>query len=498
MVSHLLSSKDILVELRNVVGEGFVSNTQEDLIPYLRDSFSSLGEKFFGKPAMPGVVVFPANAEEVQKVVKIANKYKIAIMPVAFGTNMAGITVPSVEGSMIIDLKRLNRVIEIDDDSMTATIEPAVSYGKLDSEARKHGLKTVSKIGGYTGGLVGNFVSANMRPYNSRYGWTDPVVSLEVVLPNGDLLRTGSQAVPGFEKINPYARYCFGPDFVGLFRGSLGSYGIVTKMVVRLYPVGEKNEFLWYEFSGLEDLLKAVRETQRNDIGNSVMAYNASGILSIITDYGDKSNPETNKRIKSMFPESKWYLFIELEGAAVKVKVEKKITDEICIKENKGKVVQLPTEKMTKYLQDYTTHRGEAVMHQCNGGLFAFWCSMPLKRIKPFIDDANPQFEKLGLKDFICPTEPAPIRWVVIPFDRGTTMICGISIEYDPLDKEQVEKLSEMIQPLVITMLKHGGTLPLTMQQLTNMLLMPSYANLLRTIKKLLDPENILVPGKLC
>jgi len=490
--------ENLQLELRDAVGNQFVSNCPEDLIPYLRDSFSLLAEKFFGKPAMPSVVVFPANAEEVQKVVKIANKYKIPIMPVTFGTNMAGTTIPSIEGCMILDLKRLDRIIEIDEESMTATIEPAVSFGRLDSEAKKHGLKTVCKVGGYTGSLVSNFVSANMRPYNARYGWTDPVVSLEVVLPNGELLRTGSQAVPGFEKVNPYVRLSFGPDLAGLFRGSLGAYGIVTKMVVRLYPIGERCEFLWYEFSSLEDLLNAVRKTQRNDIGNSVMGYNASHVYSVVADYGDRIDPEADKRIRSMIPESSWYLFIEIEGAAEKVQAEKNITDRICLKENNGKVVRFPSEKMMKYLQDFTTHRGEAVMHQFSGGYFGFWCCMPLSKIIPFIKEANPQLESLGLKDLIRPDEPMTVRWAIIPFDRGTTMVCGISIEYDPLDKALAEKLSQSIQPFIITMLKHGGTIPLTMQALTNMLLMPSYANIIRGIKKLLDPENILVPNKLC
>lgn len=498
MVTFSRFPEDLIVELKKTVGEQFVSNFPEDLIPYMRDSFSTLSEKFFGKPAMPGVVVFPGNVEEVQKVVKLANKYKTPVLPFTFGTNMAGLTIPTVENSIVLDLKRLNNIIEINEESMTATIEPAVSYGKLDFEARKYGLKTISKVGGYTGGLVGNFVSANMRPYNARYGWTDPVVSLEIVLPTGELLRTGSQAVPGFEKTNPYVRLCFGPDFVGLFRGSLGSYGIITKMVVRLFPVGERNEFLWYEFSSLEDLLSAIKKTQRDDIGNSVMGYNASGLYSIVTDYDDKTNPETSKRIKSMIPESSWYLFIEIEGATEKVEAEKKITDRICLKEHNGKEVKFSSEKMMKYLKDYTTHRGQAVMHQCNGGFFGFWCCMPPRNIPLFIEEANLHFKSLGLKDFICASEPMEIRWVCIPFDRGTTMVCGISIEYDPLDKEQTEKLSESIQPLIITMLKYGGTIPLTMQQLTNMLLMPSYGNLIRGVKKLLDPENILAPNRLC
>ncbi len=498
MTSSLSYLENLLTDLKKAVGEQFVSNTPEDLIPYLRDSFSTLSEKFFGKPVMPCVVVFPGNAEEVQKVINIANKYKTPVLPVTFGTNMAGITIPTIEYSMILDLKRLDNIIEIDEESMTATIEPAVSYGRLDFEARKHGLKTISKVGGYTGGLIGNFVSANMRPYNARYGWTDPVVSLEVVLPSGELLRTGSQAVPSFETLNPYVRLCFGPDFVGLFRGSLGSFGIITKMVIRLYPVGEKNEFLWYEFSSLNDLLNAIRETQRNDIGNSVMGYNAPGLYSIVTDYEDKKDPEKNKRIKSMIPDSSWYLFIEIEGAAEKVEAEKKITDRICLEKNNGKLLRFTDEKMMRYLQDYTTHRGQAVMHQCNGGFFGFWCNMPLSKITPFIEEADQQLKNLGLMDLICPDELMEIRWVTIPFDRGTTMVIGISIEYDPLDKEQGEILAESIQPLIITMLKYGGTIPLTMQALTNMLLMPSYAELIRGVKKLLDPNNILAPNRLC
>jgi len=487
-----------LEELREVVGEESASSAAEDLLPYLRDIFSPLGEKFFGKPAMPRVIVCPANAEEVQKVVKIANKYSIPITPVTFGTNMGGLAIPAIEGSMIVDLKRLNRIIGIDEESMTATIEPAVSFGRLDAEARKHGLRAVSKIGGYTGGFVGNFVSANMRPHNARGGWTDPVVTLEVILPTGELLRTGSQAAQGFEKLNPYARLAWGPDFVGLFRGSLGAYGIVTKMVVRLYPAGERNEFLMYEFNSLQDLLESINKTQRNDIGVSVIGINADDLYTIVMDYEDRSNPELVRRIKSsVLRENLWFLFIELEGIAEKVEVEKRIADRICLKENYAKSVQLPEEKMTRYLQDYVTHRGRAIMHQYNGALFAFWCCMPRCKITTFIEKVNSRFKPLGLKDIVCATEPAPVRWVIIPFDRGTTLLCGICVEYDPQDKAQRETLGRMVQPLISTMLSMGATIPLTMKPLTSML-MPSYGNLMRGIKKLLDPNNILVPDKIC
>jgi glycolate oxidase len=492
------SRERIFAELREVVGERFASCATEDLVPYLRDVFSPLGEKFFGKPAMPGFTVCPANTEQVQEVVKIANKYRIPITPVTFGTNMGGLSIPAIEGSMILDLKRLDRIVNIDEESMTATIEPAVSFGRLDTEARKHGLRAVSKIGGYTGGFIGNFVSANMRPHNARGGWTDPVVTLEVVLPTGELLRTGSQAAEGFETLNPYARLSWGPDFVGLFRGSLGAYGIVTRMVVKLYPAGERNEFLMYEFNSLEKLLKSIMKTQRNDIGVSVIGINADDLYTIITDYEDRTRPEIARRIKSfLLSEHSWFLFVELEGIGEKVEVEKRIADSICLKENNGKVVQLPEGKMMRYLRDYVTHRGRAIMHQYNAALFAFWCCMPLSKITSFIRKVNSRFKHMELKDIMCPSEPTPIRWVIIPFERGTTTLCGICIEYDPQDEAQREALGNMVQPLIITMLSIGATIPLTMKPLTNML-MPSYADLMRGIKKLLDPNDILVPDKIC
>ncbi len=269
-------------------------------------------------------------------------------------------------------------------------------------------------------------------------------------------------------------------------------------MVVRLYPVGERNEFLWYEFDSVESLLSAIRETQRNDIGNSVMAYNSSGLYSIVADHRDRMDAEVRGRIKSMIPESAWYLFIELEGAAERVEAEVRITDRICLERNGGKLVRFPDEKMMKYLRDYTSHRGEAVMHQCNGGFWGFWCTLQSSKIIPFMREVNPMLDNLGLRDPVYPDEPMSVRWVIILFDRGTTMVCGISVEYDQLDRVQVEKLSEMVQPLIITMLKYGGTIPLTMKALTDMLLMPSYANLIRGIKKLIDPENILAPNRLC
>jgi (+)-pinoresinol hydroxylase len=225
-----------LREFETALTKEWVLTSDEDLNPY-RDHFSMLK----GEPeeAVPSAAVCPANVEQVQAVVRIANRFKIPLYAISTGKNFAyGGPGPNVRGSVTVDLKRMNRVIEVNDRRHYAVVEPGVSYMDFYRHIQEHKLKVwvdTADVG--WGGLVGNSldrgIGYTLGFYRDHFG---AHCGMEVVLPNGELMRTGMGAMPNSNCWQDY-KHGFGPDPAGLF--AQGNFGIVVKMGFRLMPQPE-------------------------------------------------------------------------------------------------------------------------------------------------------------------------------------------------------------------------------------------------------------------
>lgn len=225
-----------LADLRRAVGPDWVFSSDDDLGPY-RDSFSPVWDTAEERRASAAVA--PADVAEVQAIVRVADRYRIPLHPIATGKNFGyGGPSPNVTGSIVVDLKRLDRVLEVDDRRHFALVEPGVSYFDLYRHIQERGLKVwIDCPDPGWGSLVGNAlergVGYTMGHFRDHFGAS---CGLEVVLPNGELLRTGMGALPGSMSWQEY-KYGFGPDPSGLF--AQGNFGIVTKMGFRLFPQPE-------------------------------------------------------------------------------------------------------------------------------------------------------------------------------------------------------------------------------------------------------------------
>lgn len=166
-------------------------------------------------------VVFPASTAEVSEIMKYAYQNGIPITPRGEGTNLVGSTVP-LEGGIVLDLSQMNRVIEIDRDTMTATVEPGVLLGKLQSLVESHGLFYPPDPGDKESSIGGN-ISTNAGGMRAvKYGVTrDYVRGLELVLPNGDIITVGSKNVKDSS----------GLSLKNLIIGSEGTLAIIKKCI---------------------------------------------------------------------------------------------------------------------------------------------------------------------------------------------------------------------------------------------------------------------------
>jgi hypothetical protein len=225
-----------LGEFRSAVGANWVFNSDEDVALY-RDSYSIQ----WGEPEerVASAAVAPAKVEEVQQIVRTANRYRIPLYPISTGRNLTyGGSAPTMRGSVVVDLKRMNRIIEVNEANAFALVEPGVSYFDLYHHIQERKLKVwIDCPDPGWGSVVGNaidrgggYTAANYRNH------FDSHCGMEVVLPSGELLRTGMGAIPKADTWQQYKSGC-GPWIDGIF--SQSNYGVVTKMGFWLMPQPE-------------------------------------------------------------------------------------------------------------------------------------------------------------------------------------------------------------------------------------------------------------------
>ncbi|MBN1238693.1 MAG: FAD-binding oxidoreductase [Gammaproteobacteria bacterium] len=219
-----------------IVGPEWVFTSDEDLHPY-RDHFSYLKDQ--PNEPIPSAAVGPDRVEQVQDIVRAANEFRIPLYAISTGKNFAyGGPAPNVRGSVTVDLKRMNRVLEVDDKRHFALVEPGVSYIDLYDYIQERGLKVWIDTpdpgwGSPVGNALDHGIGYTLGFYRDHFG---AHCGMEVVLPNGELMRTGMGAMPSAKTWQEY-RHGYGPDPAGLF--AQGNFGIVTKMGFRLMPQPE-------------------------------------------------------------------------------------------------------------------------------------------------------------------------------------------------------------------------------------------------------------------
>src|SRR5881397_795893 len=204
-------------ELETIVGAGGVLSDPDELLVYESDGLTLFR-------ALADFIVFPTSADHVAAVVKLANRENLPFVARGAGTGLSGGCLPA-EGGVVISLMRMNRVIEVDYDNQLAVVEPGLVNLHLSWKVGPHGYYYAPDPSSQQACTIGGNIATNSGgPHTLKYGVTvNHVLGLEVVMPDGSIVRTGGET-----EDNP------GYDLAGLFVGSEGTFGIATKIIVRI------------------------------------------------------------------------------------------------------------------------------------------------------------------------------------------------------------------------------------------------------------------------
>ena len=452
----LLNKENIFKELENIVGKDFVSNREEDLYIYSQDPGASL-------PRHVDFVVLPEKVEDIQKIVKLANQEKIPIVPMGGGLTLSGLIIP-VKGGIVMDMKRMNNIIEINELSKYALIEAGVTTGQLLSFLNENypNLQPPVPDAPPSATVAGNVLIHGSGYLSQKYGDHGAMINgLEVILPNGNICKMGSCAV---------SKYWFArgpiPDLIGLFISSFGTMGIVTKLSIQLF---DKPKFREVVFGLLND---------PKDIPNILLKITETGLAEDVL-LGMQDKPDWMKG----------YVFIM---AYVTGESQEEIDSHIKIfkriyRKTKARYMKTP-ERIRKIYLEKPIFAAAAADYRKGGGFEYVGANMPLENIP----EAYKKGAEISKKYGIVPTLGSRLI-------GGThNIVMFFSYSFNRADPKDMENARNALHETNKLALELGGIpwkAELSGQRLILEKMDPNYKKLLNNIRSILDPNKIMNPG---
>lgn len=471
-----MNKEKIIEELKEIVGPDNASDEPWVLYIYSKDSSISEGQ-------VPSFVVRPKTVEEVQDIVRLANRTMTPVFPRGSGNALWGAVPP--KGSIVIDMARMNRLSKINKDCLNCVVEPGIMWAELEGLLHKEGYKYLVAPGNYIGASVGGHISSHgVGPGSSIAGnQGDCVIGLKVVLADGTLLTTGSAAHPNHPE--HFARFTFPFDLTGLFIGSEGTLGIFVEISLKIEKLEDAVRFGVYAFKTYEEGCKAAlefRETQFRLVRLMIDKY--------ISGRRARYSAEAEKLVSTTHPITiiMGFEVCHEDLADPQLKVIQEIA-----KRNDG--VDLSTLDPSVPVNAENMWRETGIGHTLR---FQHGVRTLLPMIIPFGTEAQFFFEK-GLEI----TEEAKEKFPEFVYsDAGNAFsvdrhyLSGFMTWYNESDPENWNRARQAMEFFQENAWKYGWTPYRWGTEWSEYLkTMHPYHDVLKKLKETLDPNNIMSPG---
>ncbi len=258
----------LVAEASKLIGDKHVTTNLAFRRSYLARSVMGI------RAGIAEAIIKPGNAEEVQGIVKLCNELKVPISPYSGGLS-GGYAQPLRDEGIILDLVRLNNIIEVDIDNRYVVVEPGVTSGQVWAYFRKEYPEWAPPVPDGApprATLIGDAVERGFSLVTSKYGPQGRMINgLEVILPRGDKIHTGSWAMKGVKPFYPWGP---GPDFTGLFLGAQGTMGVITKAAIRIIPHPPHIDLVAWDYDNPEDMTDHTLAVVKKEVGVMVQGGN--------------------------------------------------------------------------------------------------------------------------------------------------------------------------------------------------------------------------------
>ncbi|MGG1638896.1 glycolate oxidase subunit GlcD [Paenibacillus sp. FSL K6-3182] len=455
-------SIEVKSELKMIVGDSYFKDDPQSLITHSYDGTPM-------QQALPDGVIYPETTDQISAIMKVLHRHRIPLITRGSGTNLCGGTVP-VTGGVVMVMHRMNRILEIDLENLTAVVQPGVNTKQFITEVENLGLfyppdpssMSISTIGGNiaecSGGLRG-----------LKYGTTkDYVIGLEAVLANGDILRTGGKLMKDVA----------GYDLTKLLVGSEGTLAVITEATLKLIPPPKTKKTMLAMYRDINGAARTVSKIIENRIIPATLEFMDSPTIQVVDDYAKLGLPRDMEAI----------LLIEQDGEAETVERDIAMIEEICRSEQADRIDVAETAE--EALKLMTARRSAfTALARLRPTTILEDATVPRSKIADMVLEINRIAKKHNVQ--IC------------TFGHAGDGNLHPTATTDARDHEEVHRVEAAFEEIFEAAIRLGGTI--TGEHGVGIVKAPflewkvgtAGIEVMKAIKSAFDPLNILNPGKM-
>ena len=477
------------------MGKEKVINKQKILDRYSHDNS-------LASPMRPRLIVEPRNADDVQKTVVWANQTKTPLVPVSSGEpHFRGDTVPSVPEAVIVDLRRMDKIIRIDRRNRMVVIEPGVTYAQLQPALAEQGLRLSTPLLPRQSKSVIASLLEREPTLVPKYNYTlpEPLRCLEVVWGNGEILRTGEAGgyYPTLEQqweMGLAQVFSGGPgqvDYYRLVSGAQGSMGIVTWASVKCEILPKVHRFFFIPADDLKGLIECAYRLLRVRLGDEFLVLNSANLAAILSRDADGI-----QALKSKLPP--WVIIMGIAGRDLfpgeKVDFQEKDARDIV---QQFGLKLLPAVSGIRARQIMSTILNPSPVPYWKltykGGCQDIFFMTTLDKTPEFVDTVFAAANALRYP-------VSDIGIYLQPQHQGTSCHCEFNLPYNSGNKIETDRVRQLLEKCSEALIKQGAYFSRPYGIWADMVYNRDARNkeMIKTIKGIFDPNNILNPGKLC
>ncbi|HEY6192221.1 MAG TPA: FAD-linked oxidase C-terminal domain-containing protein [Bacteroidota bacterium] len=448
-------------KLKEIVGPENFLDSQESLIAYSYDATAI-------EPQLPAAIVSPSNAEQVCRIIRLANEERFPVVPRGSGTGLSGGALP-VPGSIVLLTNHWNRILEIDRENMTVTVQPGVITAHLHQAVERLGYLYPPDPGSSSICTLGGNVAENSGGLRGlKYGVTkNYVMGIEAVLPTGEILNTGGKSVKDVA----------GYNLKDVFIGSEGTLGVFTKLLLKIIPQPQSHRTMVAFYSSMDDAARTVSAIIAEKITPAMLEFLDQVTIRCVEEYTHLGLPVDSEAM----------LLIEVDGRRTVVEEDAALISEICRKHGATAIKIAKDDPESLRLK--TARRA------------AF---TSLARVKPTTIMEDVAVPRADLARLVARISELGRKNGVMIGNFGHAGDGNLHPNYmtDERDPEQFRRAEKTVFEVEEAAIELGGTITgehgvgLYKKRLLEKMVGSPSLNMMRTLKQMMDPNNVLNPGK--